>query len=148
MDTQRQRLVADDLRIRFENLGMPEDKSYPILSEYFDTYWLPVIGPSASWAMIKLAKLNELTAHPEVSLPFGLGQFGASLGLTSRVTLNSPIINMMMRLFRFGFIRLEGEHAVTVVVSDRCARLSKGQVDRLPPYLRIGHKLIEEGITA
>src|SRR5258708_1643665 len=68
-------------------------------SVYAETYWLPVLGPSATWAMRRLtAWLHAEPAGYSVSL----SDLGRELGLGAGTGKNAAVIRTLARLVAFG----------------------------------------------
>lgn len=105
------------------------------LSVYVELFWLPALGPSATWlvrrsAIFLLGNEDGFTADPEwlsTSLGLGLGLGGGS-GLTFAVD----------RCVRFGVAKRSGAHRIAM--RRMLPPLSSGQVDRLDPMMSELHR--------
>ena len=75
-----------------------EAHGHPARSVYVETFWLPVLGPSATWALRRLAA--RLEGAPRLELD--LSTFGHELGLGAGTSRNSPLIRTLGRLAQFG----------------------------------------------
>lgn len=72
---------------------------------YVEMFWLPVVGPSCLFLARRFAHL--LDASPggvELDVPL----LAESIGLSSGVGPNAPVVRTLGRLVRFGLARLDG----------------------------------------
>ena len=107
---------------------------YPAASGYVEAFWLPIIGPSATWALRRLTGMA--TACPDgARLP--LTELALSLGLGAGTGRNAPIVRTISRLVTFGLARLNPDG--TLAVRARVAPLTNRHLLRLPPTLRAAH---------
>lgn len=67
-------------------------------SVYVETFWLPYLGPSATWALRRFAAWLEGVPRLEVEL----AEFGNELGLGAGIARNAPLIRTLGRLAQFG----------------------------------------------
>ncbi len=106
---------------------------HDVRSSYVETYWLPILGPSAIWAARRLVDWLD-TAPGGVEVP--LAPFGRSLGLGAGAAKNSPIVRTLARLAEFGMAAIDDEsYAIR-----RCfPPLNSRQLNRLPSYLAQRH---------
>jgi hypothetical protein len=104
-------------------------------SAYVELCWLPVIGPSATWMLRRLAA--GLTPHPE-GYPVDIVELAAALGLGTGTGRNSPVLRTLRRLGTFGLARAQDE--VTVGVRRRVPPLVQPQVRRLTVPLQRAHE--------
>ncbi len=97
--------------------------------EYVETYWLPVLGPSAVFAARRLA--DWLDPQP-AGVRIELVEFGASLGIGTGTGRHTQINRTLARLVDFGLARISGDqlevHTTFPPVPLRLRR-------RLPPSL-------------
>jgi hypothetical protein len=82
-------------------------------SLYAETYWLPVIGPSAMWALRRLAAWAEAKpAGVDIALP----DLAHELGLGGGTQRNSPMVYTLARLVVFQLARIdESQEALAVL---------------------------------
>src|SRR5437764_609278 len=69
-----------------------EALGYDTQSEYAETYWLPVIGPTALWALRRLTRWLDET--PE-GFPLALVPFSRELGLGDGAGRSSPVVRTL-----------------------------------------------------
>ena len=102
-------------------------------SPYVEVFWLPVIGPSATWAA--RAMVRTLGRSPNgVRVP--VGPFAAQLGLGGGVGRHSPVIRTFGRLVTFGLAEIVGDQ---YAVRRTFPPLARRHVLRLPPHLAALH---------
>lgn len=107
---------------------------YPAASGYVEAFLLPIIGPSATWALRRLAGMA--TACPDgARIP--LTELAISLGLGTGTGRNAAIVRTINRLVTFGLARHNPDG--TLAVRARVAPLTNRYVLRLPPSLRAAH---------
>jgi hypothetical protein len=141
--TERRRAILDDL-VAVSEGGLVEVAAWadPVVDvagvdptgSYAETYWLPIIGPTALWAARRLS--TTLASVPEgegllVSLP----TLAAEIGLSTRLGRDAPLMRTLCRLALFRLVRVAGRLEVRRRVPPLSARL----VDRLPPHLALVH---------
>lgn len=131
----RQTWIAehDPLRIvRFDD-EIVDRLGYPALSPYTETYWLPLLGPSALWALRRIAGWLEAEAD---GFEIELAVLGHQLGLRRAAGRQSPVVRSLARLGVFALAR-PGHDALAVrrIVPP----LSHLQARRLPAHLQQLH---------
>lgn len=83
-----------------------EDLGHDVRSSYVETYWLPILGPSAVWATRRMA--DWLDASPD-GIEVSLAELGPSLGIGGQVSRNTSIVRTMVRLVDFGIASIAGD---------------------------------------
>lgn len=109
-------------------LVVPCGPTFLATDPYVETVWLPIIGPSATWMLRRLAAWCEF--WPDGTLVV-LAELSEALGLTWSASPGSKVQHTLHRLIRFGLADWSGVLAVATSlppVSDR-------QLDRLSPGL-------------
>lgn len=107
-------------------------------SAYVEAVWLPVLGPSATWAWQRLARIA--TVHSPVRLE--VAELAAGIGLGGRLGASSTMARTLERLERFGALRRSGDvFAVRVALPD----LSESRVARLGASARLAHRNLAAG---
>ena len=79
---------------------------YDARHRYVETYWLPVLGPSAVLAVRRFAGL--LDGHP-TGVRVDLVEFGASLGIGAGTGRHTQINRTLNRLVEFHLARISGD---------------------------------------
>lgn len=105
-----------------------ERVGYPVRHPYIEIYWLPILGPSATWMLRRLA----LYALADRRIPLPLHELGRELGLSSGTQRNSPVVRTLVRLVNFAAARPDGD---VLLVRRALAPLSQAQLRRLPAQL-------------
>jgi hypothetical protein len=106
-----------------ETLGHPAD------SPYAERFWLPLIGPSALWALRRLAAAAAVCPD---GVPVVLGAFARELGLGAGTGTHAPVVRTLTRLVLFRAADPDGD-----VLRVRLALppLTLRQIGRLPDHL-------------
>lgn len=104
---------------------------------YVETYWLPLLGPSATWALRRITGWLAKSAESGLWLP--LEPFARSLGLGSSSARNSAVRRTIGRLVDFHLARIDPDRDV-LAVRTVIPRLSERSVDRLPGHLAAQHR--------
>jgi hypothetical protein len=103
-------------------------------SDYVETYWLGVVGPSTILLLRRLSA--ALAARPE-GPTLDVVTLAASLGLQGGVGRNSPIMRTLDRACGFGLARqLDPTH---IQIRRKLPPLTRTQVGRLPESLQRAH---------
>ncbi|MEZ5265260.1 MAG: hypothetical protein R2755_26570 [Acidimicrobiales bacterium] len=76
---------------------------FDVRSSYVETYWLPIVGPSAIVAARRLA--DRLEDRPS-GMVVELEELAGSLGLGRGVARHSPVVRTLERLAMFGLARI------------------------------------------
>lgn len=100
-------------------------------SAYVETYWLPVLGPSATWLLRHFAARLELSP-PGVDLD--IEDTTRSLGLGERLSPNAPFARTIKRCVDFEMANWRGPGLLAV--RWRLPPLARRHVRRLPGCLQ------------
>jgi hypothetical protein len=102
-------------------------------SAYVETYWLPVLGPSTTWL------LRRLAAHLEEG-PGGVlldqEELARTLGLGERFGPNAPFARTLKRCVDFEMAQWRGE---SLAVRRYLPPLARRHLRRLPDTLQVRH---------
>ncbi|MEA2901381.1 MAG: hypothetical protein QOH36_1268 [Actinomycetota bacterium] len=101
-------------------------------SAYVEFCWLPVLGPSATWAYRRLGALVLAEAPARVQL----ADLAGSLGLGAGLGRGSKLAAALGRLAHFQVVRWQGQ---SLLVRRALAPLSLVQVGRISPSARAAH---------
>ena len=137
-DTQTWLAEADPLPVALFDDPIVEALGYEPESDYVETYWLPVIGPTALWALRRLTRWLE--AAPE-GYPLAFAPFARELGLGDGVGRSSPVVRSLARLVSFGLADINGGQ---LMVRRKLPPLARRHVERLPGHLAAEHKAAVE----
>jgi hypothetical protein len=132
------RTAIHTVRIRIWDDQIVEQNGHPAHCGYVETFYLPVIGPSATWALRRLAG----KANARVELTVSLEDFAASLGLGHGTARTAPVVRTLERLVHFGLARWHDD-ALEVRLS--VPAFNERQLRRLPPVLHAVHRRVVAG---
>jgi hypothetical protein len=93
---------------------------------YVETYWLPILGPSAVLAVRRIADWLD---HDPAGVHVDLVDFGASLGVGTGTGRNTQVNRTLGRLIDFRLARIAGDH---LEVRTELASVPDGLRRRLP----------------
>ncbi len=103
-------------------------------SDYVETYWLALLGPSCVLAARRLvAWLDAEAAGFEISL----AALAGTLGLGSGIGRHAPVVRTLARLVEFHLANIDQ----TFAIRRRFPVLSDRQILRLPDHLAAAHAL-------
>ena len=128
-------VVAPRLHVRAWPDPVIDALGFEPASGYVELCWLPILGPSAVWAMRRLT--SGLRANVD-GYVMGLSDLGAALGLGTGTGKSSPIVRTLHRLVHFEMARYEGP--TTLAVRTKMPPLAQRHVLRLVPALRRAHE--------
>jgi hypothetical protein len=120
------------IRVRIWDDPLIEESGHPVHCGYVETFYLPVIGPSATWALRRLAGI----ANARGELTIALEDFAASLGLGHGTARTAPVVRTLERLVHFGLARW---HDDALEVRVYVPTLSERRLRRLPLTLQAAH---------
>lgn len=102
-------------------------------SPYIEGVWLGAIGPSATWAWQRLARLAETRPGSKIDTL----DLAVSLGLGQSLGHNASISRTLRRLDAFDIIRQQGG---VVAVKVRLPDVPERRLGQLSPTARIAHE--------
>jgi len=106
-------------------------------SAYVEQFWLPLLGPSATWFV---RRLREGLDRAPTGFVLDLDETARSLGLGGAGGRYSPFRRALARCVRYEMVkRLDAE---TLAVRRTVSLLSEHLVTRLPTALRVRHSAI------
>lgn len=105
-----------------------EAQGFPARSEYVETFWRPILGPSS----ICMLRWFASVLHDGEPAPVALADLGAVLGLTHGVGRNTPVVRTLDRLVHFGVAQVAVDRLEMRTVMPP---LSRRQLARLPDAL-------------
>jgi len=108
---------------------------YDPRSEYAETYWLGVLGPSTTWLLRYLA--TTLESQPEGAI-IDLRECATALGLGNKGGHHSPFMRSIRRAIQFGLARELGPGQLQV--RTHLPPLTRGQLTRLSPTRQQQHQ--------
>lgn len=126
--------LADELYV--SRLGFDRPVLYPVTSGYVERYWLPVLGPSATWALRRLGPLAA-SATALAPYPVALADLAGELGLGSADGAHRRVRSALERLIQFGVAASPVPDCLLVAPS--VPPIGPGALRRLPVYLQAAH---------
>ncbi len=130
------RWIADHDPLTFVLLLDPviDRFGHDVDSAYVESYWLPILGPSATWIARQLVRrLYTQGSFIEVRLE----ELSTSIGLGHGTARNAPIVRTLTRLVEFGMAATGGTaYAIRPCFPSLPARL----LERLPQSLVDSHR--------
>ena len=109
----------------------PSPPLFEVRSEYVETVWLSVLGPSATWALRRLGTL--VSAFPTGTW-IDTAELGECLGLGGGQAL---LRRTLRRLVMFSMAAVDGH---TLLVRPRVGAVSPRMLERLPLILVSEHR--------
>ena len=106
-------------------------------SEYAETFWLPVLGPSTMWLMRKMADRFDL--EPD-GFEIDLLETSHSLGITGNGGRNNAFHRALNRAVSFHMGRTIDQ--TTIAIRRFMPPLHHGQIKRLPVRLQNRHEVV------
>lgn len=106
---------------------------------YVERFWLPLLGPTATWLMRRLAA--EFDSHPE-GFSIDAADCARSIGIGNKGGAKGPFHRSVDRCIRFGLARPD-DHDI-LAVRNRVPPLTRTQVQRLPRHLHGAHRRWQE----
>jgi hypothetical protein len=117
-----------------------ERNAHPLHSEYVSRYYLPVLGPSAMWALrLMVADMQSAVdrgADPLAGTVIDSREFSHRLGLGSIEGVNAPLIKTLKRLILFDVAIEDGE---ALAVRRRLPWLNERHLHRFTATMRREH---------
>ena len=113
-------------------------------SIYAETYWLPVIGPSALWALRRLSTWAEANSE---GVEISLADLAHELGLGGGTGRNAPVVRTLARLVVFQMAQID-ECRDALAVLRLVPPLARRHLCRLPDHLVVRHQAELENVAA
>jgi hypothetical protein len=82
------------IRVRIWDDPLVDKNGHPVHCGYVETFYLPVLGPSATWALRRLAGV----ANGRGELTIALEDFATTLGLGHGTARTAPVVPTLERL--------------------------------------------------
>jgi len=111
-----------------------DERGHDARSAYVETFWLGVLGPTATWLLRRIA--NELEAQPD-GFEFDLASTAASMGMSFKSSRSSAFSKALQRCVMFGLA-----HSLPcggLAVRRRVPPVAHRHLRRLPADLQLLH---------
>ncbi len=105
-------------------------------SKYVELFWLPVLGPSSTWLLRRIA--NQLDLQPQ-GFDLNLEEMAHSIGLGGATGRHSPLIRSIKRCVRYGAARRM--RSGSVAVRKMLSQIPQRYLERLPQDLQSQHQV-------
>jgi len=128
--------VAPTLEIVAWRDAVVEATGFPHDHPYVETFWLPVLGPTALWMHRRLAR--EALARPE-GCTIDVDDLARSLGVSSGGGQRGAFGRAMQRCAMFGTVRVLDPAGRSYAVRTHLPPLTRRHIERLPRVLRTSH---------
>lgn len=112
--------------------ALTEEHGFPMIGEYVEKFWLPVVGPSAMWLARKLVCLMPGSAG--VDREVDMEALATSIGIQPGLYVNAPATKSIYRLIRFGMARREDD---TIDIRSHVGHVPPALARRFPEALRV-----------
>ena len=114
-----------------------ESNGHPIGDPYIEMFWLPVLGPTATWLLRRLATGLE---HEPAGYTVDVDELARGIGVAYTKGRHNPFARGLHRCIMFGVARQIAVIPRTVIaVRTVLPTLSQRHVGRLPEQLQIAH---------
>ena len=118
-----------------------DEVGYDPRSEYVETFWLPVLGPSTTWLLRHFT--IRLEESPE-GIELDVEDTARSLGLGERLSPNAPFARTLKRCVDFNMAEWRGPRHLAVRL--RLPPLARRHLRRLPESLQARHEAAQEAL--
>lgn len=109
-----------------------EESGYPLNAAYVETFWLPVLGPTALWTARRLAGMVATRSAVEVDVE----RLAMAVGVGTNRGADDIMPLTIRRLVGFGVMQ---GHREFYEVRTHLSELPSRRVERLPEFLREEH---------
>ena len=110
-------------------------------SAYVETFWLPLVGPSA---VLALRRLSAWLEHEPDGITASIAMLSRCLGLGTGTGRRAPVARTLARLVDFKIASHDGER---LLLRREVPMLSVRQIERLPACLITAHEQLIQGST-
>lgn len=109
---------------------------------YVETYWLPLLGPSSTWALRRIG--GWLADAPDSGLWLPAEPLARSLGLGAPTARNAPARRAISRLVDFRLAHIDHDRDV-LAIRTLIPALTERAVAHLPGHRRMQHAIDQQG---
>jgi hypothetical protein len=122
--------------LRLSPLRKPiiDARGFPMCSDYTEYFWLPILGPSATWLVRRFASLVEDVADDVI---VNVNALAAALGMSYVPGRVGPFTRSVKRTIMFNFVQPSPVHDETLYVRTVAPPLPTRLINRLPESARI-----------
>ena len=137
-----ERIAATDrLSVGWQPARASDRLGHPAGSVYVETFWLPLVGPSA---VLALRRLSAWLEHDPDGITVSILILSRCLGLGAGTGRRAPVARTVARLVDFKIASHDGER---LLLRRELPMLSVRQIERLPACLITAHEQLIQGST-
>ena len=133
--------AREQLRVAYRPARPTHTLGYAAASVYVETFWLPLVGPTA---LLALRRLDAWLANTPGEITISVSLLGESLGIGAGTGRRSAVVRTLMRLVSFRLASIDSETYMTL---RELPMLSPRQLGRLPACLITAHEQLIQGST-
>jgi hypothetical protein len=111
---------------------------HPVTDPYIEMFWLPVLGPTATWLYRRLVSvvLDDAVDFYDVDM----ADLARSIGVAHTPGRHNPFARALQRCTMFGVAQNVAVHPVPTISVRRCLpTLPQRHLQRLPDALQVAH---------
>ena len=117
-----------------------ESSGYAIDDPYVEMFWLPILGPTATWLARRLVSGLEHTPNAD-GYTCDMSDMAQALGVSYTQGRHNPFARALHRCVMFGVSQnIAVQPLRTIAIRTMLPRLPHRHVARLPYQLRIAHE--------
>lgn len=111
---------------------------HPVNDPYIEMFWLPVLGPTATWLFRRL--VSGVLDNNDGFFDIDMGELARSIGVAHTNGRHNPFARALQRCTMFGVAQTIALQPVqTVAVRRFLPTLAQRHLHRLPEQLQIAH---------
>ena len=133
--------ATDHLSVGWRPARASDLLGHPAGSVYVETFWLPLVGPSA---VLTLRRLTRWLEHERDGITVSVAILSSCLGLGTGTGRRAPVARTLARLVDFKIASHDRER---LLLRRELPMLSARQIERLPPCLITAHEQLIQGST-
>jgi hypothetical protein len=129
---------SDVLRVMAWRDPVVDAHGHPVNDPYIEMFWLPVLGPTATWLYRRLVSgvLDDNVDFVDVDMT----DLARSIGVAHTAGKHNPFARALQRCIMFGVAQTIALHPVHTISVRRCLpALARRHLQRLPEQLQIAH---------
>lgn len=133
--------AREEVRVAYRPARPTHTLGYGAASVYVETFWLPLVGPTA---LLALRRLDAWLANAPGEITISVRVLGESLGIGAGTGRRSAVVRTLTRLVNFRLASIDSE---TYMIHRELPMLSPRQLGRLPACLITAHQQLIQGST-
>ena len=114
-----------------------DEKGFPVHDPYIEMFWLPVLGPTATWLYRRM--VSGVLSEP-TGFTVDMSELARGIGVAYTAGRHNPFARALHRCIMFGTAQQVATHPLnTVAVRRSLPLLPRRHLSRLPEPLQIAH---------